>query len=87
LGDQNQRLFLEKLLPKIAGPVVEIGAKDYGSTVNFRELYPGEYVGVDLEDGKGVDVVADLTAGLGELKENHFALAICCSVLEHTPKP
>jgi len=87
LGDLNQRLFLEKLLPKIAGPVVEIGAKDYGSTVSFRDLYPGEYVGVDLEAGKGVDVVVDLSSGLGELRESHFALAICCSVLEHTPKP
>ena len=87
MGDRNQRLFLEKLLPQVAGPVVEIGAKDYGSTVSFRDLYPGEYVGVDLAAGKGVDVVADLTAGLGELPESHFALAICCSVLEHTPKP
>jgi SAM-dependent methyltransferase len=87
MGDRNQRLFLEKLLPRVDGPVVEIGAKDYGSTVSFRDLYPGEYVGVDLEAGKGVDLVVDLSAGLGELKANHFALAICCSVLEHTPKP
>lgn len=87
MGDRNQRLFLEKLLPVVAGPVVEIGAKDYGSTVSFRDLYPGEYVGVDLEAGTGVDVVVDLSAGLGELKEAHFALAICCSVLEHTPTP
>ena len=87
MGDRNQRLFLEKLLPRAGGPVIEIGSKDYGSTVSFRDLYPGEYVGVDLEAGTGVDVVADLTAGLGDLPENHFALAICCSVLEHTPTP
>ena len=87
MGDVNQRLFLEKLLPHADGPVIEIGAKDYGSTVNFRDLYHGEYVGVDLEAGKGVDVVADLTVGLGPLQEGHFALAICCSVLEHTPTP
>jgi SAM-dependent methyltransferase len=87
LGDTNQRLFLEKLLPHADGPVIEIGAKDYGSTVSFRDLYRGEYVGVDLEAGKGVDVIADLTAGLGPLQEGHFALAICCSVLEHTPTP
>jgi hypothetical protein len=87
LGDKNQQLFLEKLLPRVEGPVVEVGSKDYGSTVNFRDLYPGEYIGVDLEPGKGVDVVADLSGGLGSLRENHFALAICCSVLEHTPVP
>jgi hypothetical protein len=87
LGDRNQRLFLEKLLPRVDGPVIEVGAKDYGSTVSFRDLYPGKYVGVDLEAGKGVDMVVDLSAGLGELQEGHFALAICCSVLEHTPTP
>jgi SAM-dependent methyltransferase len=87
MGDRNQRLFLEKLMPRVDGPVIEIGSKDYGSTENFRELYRGEYVGVDLEAGKGVDVVVDLASGLGQLKENHFALAICCSVLEHTPTP
>jgi hypothetical protein len=87
LGDVNQRLFLERLLPRVDGPVLEVGSKDYGSTINFRELYGGEYVGVDLEAGKGVDVVADLSAGLGGLEEGRFALAICCSVLEHTPTP
>jgi SAM-dependent methyltransferase len=87
LGDVNQRLFLEKLLPRVDGPVLEVGAKDYGSTVSFRDLYRGEYLGVDLEAGKGVDQVVDLGAGLGGLPESHFALAICCSVLEHTPTP
>jgi SAM-dependent methyltransferase len=87
LGDRNQRLFLERLLPRVDGAVVEVGAKDYGSTVSFRDLYRGEYIGVDLEPGKGVDVVADLSAGLGGLQEGRFALAICCSVLEHTPVP
>jgi SAM-dependent methyltransferase len=87
VGDVNQRLFLERLLPHVEGPVLEVGSKDYGSTINFRELYRGEYVGVDLEAGKGVDVVADLSAGLGGLEEDRFALAICCSVLEHTPTP
>ncbi len=87
MGDVNQRLFLEKLLPRVDGPVIEVGAKDYGSTVSFRDLYRGEYLGIDLEPGKGVDRVVDLGAGLGGLAENHFALAICCSVLEHTPRP
>lgn len=87
MGDQNQRLFLERLAPHVDGPVLEVGSKDYGSTVNFRDLYRGDYVGVDLEAGKGVDRIVDLTAGLGGLEEGRFALAICCSVLEHTPTP
>ena len=88
MGDVNQRLFLERLVPRVDGPVIEIGSKDYGNTVSFRDLYGGaEYVGVDLEAGKGVDAVVDLTAGLGPLQAGKFALAICCSVLEHTPRP
>ncbi len=88
MGDRNQRLYLEQLLPSVEGPIVEIGSRDYGSTENFRELYPGNaFVGVDLEAGPGVDMVADLTEGVGSLPESHFGLAICCSVLEHTPRP
>ena len=88
MGDVNQRLFLERHLPRAGGPVIEIGSKDYGSTASFRDLYRDfEYLGADLEAGKGVDVVVDLTEGLGELGEGRFALAICCSVLEHTPRP
>ncbi len=88
MGDVNQLLFLRKKAPTCDGPVLEIGSRDYGNTSSFREFYRGcEYVGVDLTDGKGVDVVADLTAGIGALPTNHFALGICCSVLEHVHKP
>lgn len=88
MGDMNQVHFLRKRVPQAGGPVLEIGSKDYGSTSSFRQFYANtEYVGVDLAGGKGVDVVADLTATIGNLPENHFALGICCSVLEHVHKP
>lgn len=64
--------------------MVEIGSKDYGNAANFRSLYP-EYVGLDMAEGKGVDVVCDLSKSA--FKEGHFALAICCSVLEHVEDP
>jgi hypothetical protein len=88
LGDINQKLFLKKFIPKVSGPVLEIGSKDYGTTSSFREYYcDHEYVGVDMEDGKNVDCVLDLTQGIGNLPKNYFALTICCSVLEHVRKP
>lgn len=88
MGDINQVIYLKKFLPKVDGAVLEIGSKDYGSTSSFRDTYTDvEYVGVDLEDGKGVDVVADLTQGTGPLPKNHFALGISCSVMEHVRKP
>jgi SAM-dependent methyltransferase len=69
--------------------VLEVGSRDYGNTENFRALYAAgnEYVGVDLSEGKNVDRVADLTEGTGGLPSAHFALIICCSVLEHVRRP
>lgn len=88
MGDVNQRLFLTRSRPKLAGPVLEVGSKDYGSTENFRAVFPdSEYIGVDLSPGKNVDRVLDLAAGTGELPEAHFGLLICCSVLEHVRRP
>jgi SAM-dependent methyltransferase len=88
MGDHNQLAYLKHWVPKVDGPVLEIGSKDYGSTASFRDFYAGcEYVGVDMAEGKGVDVVVDLTKTLGPLKESHFDLGICCSVLEHVEKP
>lgn len=88
MGDINQLLYLKQFLGGASGAILEIGSKDYGSTADFRTLFPGHpYTGVDLEAGKGVDEVVDLTKGIGSLKENHYGLIICCSVLEHVDKP
>jgi len=89
MGAPNQYHFLTRLFKELpTGPVLEIGSKDYGNTQPFRELFPeNEYIGVDLEDGKNVDVVQDLIEGIGELPENHFELVICCSILEHAKNP
>jgi hypothetical protein len=88
MGDQNQRIYLKKYLPNVNGPVLEVGSKDYGNTSSFRDIYAGhEYTGVDMQAGCGVDVVVDLMEGTGSLPSAHFALIICCSVLEHVRKP
>ena len=88
MGDHNQLLYLTRVVPQVDGPVLEVGSKEYGSTSTFRETYRGhEYVGIDMAEGPGVDVVVDLTETFAPLPEGHFALAICCSVLEHVRKP
>jgi SAM-dependent methyltransferase len=88
VGDRNQIIFLTKFVSEVNGPILEIGSKDYGSTSSFRSIYPGNpYLGIDMEAGAGVDEVVDLAAGIGPLPESHFALAVCCSVLEHVPQP
>lgn len=85
MGAINQLIFLNSFKndPK---SVLEVGSKNYGNTQPFREMFPGvDYVGVDLEDGDGVDVVWNLESGVGDLKPAD--LLICCSVMEHTPRP
>jgi SAM-dependent methyltransferase len=88
MGDSNQFKILIDNVPTVSGKVLEIGSKNYGNTTSFRDHYTrNEYVGLDLEAGDGVDVIVDLTKGIGSLQENSFSLAICCSVMEHTDKP
>ncbi len=89
MGDLNQLLYLRPRVRSVDGAVLEVGSKDYGNTVPFRsELeYSGPYVGIDMEAGKGVDRVGDLTEGLCGLEPASFALILCCSVLEHVRRP
>ncbi len=88
MGDVNQKLYLERLLPQVAGKVLEVGSKDYGNTASFRDQYRNcEYVGVDIAAGDGVDQVVDLCGGTGGLGLGTFYLIICCSVMEHVKKP
>ena len=88
MGDRNQAIFLERFVPTVEGAILEIGSKDYGSTQNFRSTYPGQsYVGIDMEEGAGVDRVINLAEGIGDLPEGVFQLVVCCSVLEHVDRP
>jgi len=88
MGDANQLAYLRHWVPKVEGPVLEVGSREYGSTASFRGFYAGaEYVGLDMAEGEGVDVVVDLRRTIEPLAQGHFALAICCSVLEHVDRP
>ena len=62
MGDANQLLFVKSVAHVLKGPVLEVGSRDYGNTQDFRALFPGaDYVGIDMQAGKGVDLVLDLT--------------------------
>lgn len=89
MGDYNQLFFAQHFLKDQFQSILEIGSKDYGSTVDFRNYFKKckNYIGVDMEDGKDVDVVMDLTKTTEPLEPNFFDLIICCSVLEHVDAP
>jgi SAM-dependent methyltransferase len=86
----NQLAYLSKAVPRTSGPILEVGGKDHGGAADFRSLYPNvPYIAVDLEAGKNVDVVFDLTMTPPEdmLAPASFALIICSAVLEHVDRP
>ena len=93
MGDINQLIFISKYAEQLVGPFLEVGSKDYGSTQDLRSLFAGRgtYVGVDMEDGPGVDVVLDLTEDFGQidakLSGQRFGTIFCLSVLEHCEQP
>lgn len=94
MGDANQLIYLKHFIPECKGRILEVGSKDYGSTSSFRDFYKdaAEYVGVDMEAGKGVDIVWDYTKdpegdASPAVAHGEFDLAICCSVLEHVDVP
>lgn len=92
MGDLNQFYFVKNNVHLVTEPVLEVGSKDYGNTPDFRSLFPNyEYIGVDMEEGKGVDIVMDLTdefsAIVKKLENRSFGTVICFSVLEHCKHP
>jgi SAM-dependent methyltransferase len=86
MGTPNQIKFLEKAYQGKPKRVLEVGSKDYGNTQDFR-LWDAEHIGVDIQNGKGVDLVLDLSSTVGPLESATFDLVICCSVLEHCQNP
>ncbi|MHC4150801.1 MAG: class I SAM-dependent methyltransferase [Planctomycetota bacterium] len=93
MGDINQFIFIEKFANQLLGPFLEVGSKDYGSTQDLRSVFSSRdtYIGVDMENGPGVDIVIDLTEDFEEINTKldgqRFATIFCLSVLEHCAKP
>ena len=93
MGDANQYSFIKGYAGNLVGPYMEVGSKDYGTTQNIRPLLlnGATYIGVDMESGKGVDQVLDLTQDFDaidrELGGERFGTIICLSVLEHCADP
>jgi len=93
MGDVNQFTFIRKRSGQFAGPFLEVGSKDYGTTQDLRSLFSSGdvYVGVDMEDGPSVDLVLNLTEDFDRidaaLGNKRFGTIFCLSVLEHCDEP
>ncbi len=74
------RAWVKEHIPETVGHCVEFGSRDINGGV--RDLLPagGTYVGVDVQDGPGVDVVADGATFVPEVAPD---LVLCTEVFEH----
>lgn len=88
MSHQSQMDFVQRVkwrFPQffVKKKVIEIGSLDINGSV--RQFFDDcGYIGVDLGEGKGVDLVAkgeELT-----FPDNHFDVAISCECLEHNPE-
>lgn len=76
-------------IPWLGARVIEVGAQDVNGAVRYLvpDTLGGEWLGIDLVDGPGVDYVGDAVSILPTLHEDgeRFDIAISCEVLEHAP--
>lgn len=78
--------FERKYRRPTPGRTLIAGSCVYGGKQDRRALY-ADAVGVDLQDGPGVDVVYDLELDTHNILEPTFSHIECRSVLEHAKRP
>jgi len=69
-------------LSSVTGRTLVIGSKVYQTNSDRRLLYKNA-IGLDMEDGEGVDIVHNLESPL----PGQYDHIDCCSVLEHSQRP
>jgi SAM-dependent methyltransferase len=83
------RDYVDRHADKLGDDVLEVGSRMTGPgcwwIVN-RDLARGQWTGMDMQHGDGVDVVADLHSLPGEWA-GRFSGVLCSEVLEHVARP
>lgn len=72
--------------PEIKGKkVIEIGSYDINGSLRsiVESMEPAEYVGVDLEEGPGVDIICDAEKIVDKFGSESFDVVISTELLEH----
>lgn len=67
--------------------VLELGSYVVNGTVRHHFVGAGEYVGVDLRSGPGVDIVADATTYCPVEELGYYDVVVTTEMLEHCREP
>lgn len=76
--------FLDRYMATEMKSVLEVGAFDVNGSLKDFKREGCEWLGVDLEPGKGVDIVIERASKL-PFEDNSFDLVVATSVFEHDP--
>jgi SAM-dependent methyltransferase len=76
--------FLDRYMAAEMKSVLEVGAFDVNGSLKDFKRDGCEWLGVDLEPGKGVDMVIERANKL-PFEDNSFDLVVATSVFEHDP--
>lgn len=83
------RHYIERHANKLGDDVLEVGSRmtipDAWWIVN-RDLAKGQWLGIDMQEGPGVDQVVDIHKPPEEWK-GRFSGVLCSEVLEHVARP
>lgn len=83
------RTFIERHADKLGDDVLEVGSRmtnERAWWIVNRDLARGRWTGMDMQEGAGVDVVADLH-NLPPEWDDRFSGVLCSEVLEHVARP
>lgn len=83
------RSYIERHADKLGDDVLEVGSRMTNANTWWivnRDLAKGEWTGIDMQEGHGVDVVADIHA-LPQEWAGKFSGILCSEVLEHVRRP
>jgi SAM-dependent methyltransferase len=83
------RGWIERHAAHLGDDVLEVGSRIHDPRAWWlvnRDLARGQWTGIDMQAGEGVDRVADLHA-LPEEWTGRFSGAVCSEVLEHVARP
>lgn len=83
------RDFIERHAGGLGDDVLEIGSRIHTPVAWWctnRDLAHGQWTGIDMQAGQGVDLVADMH-DLPDEWEGRFTGVVCSEVMEHVARP